>query len=77
MLQRALLRLHVLIIGDQLPIDVLDLVDGVENLLAEGGVGDAAVVLGFEDEAAIDPRTKAIQQMLRHGARKVDCNSGL
>ena len=70
LLQRPLLGLNIFVIGNQLPVDVLHLVDGVENLLAECGVGDAPVVLGFNDEAAIDPRPKAVQQMLRQSRLK-------
>ena len=78
LLQRSLLGLHVFIVGDQLPVDVLDLIDGVEDLLAEGGVGDAPVVFGVDDEAAIDARPKAIEQVLRQQwPESSDCNSGL
>ena len=56
--ESALLGLLVLIGADQAPVDVLDLVDGVEQLLAEGGVGDAAIVFGLQDEAALMPVPK-------------------
>ena len=62
--------LDVLIGADQAPVDVLYLVDGVEKLLAEDGVGNAAVVFRLDDEAAVDAGAKALQQML--GEREIE-----
>ncbi len=64
LLQSALLRLHIFVVAHQHPVNVLDLVNGVKNLQTKRRIGDAPVVLGFENEAAVDARTKAIQQML-------------
>ena len=62
--QGALLGLHILIGLHQPPIDGLHLIDGVENLLAEGGIGDAAIVARLIDVALVDPDAGALQQVL-------------
>jgi len=67
LIESALFGLHVLIGADEAPIDVLHLVDGVEELLAEDGVGDTAVVLRLDNEAAVDAGAKALQKMLGEG----------
>src|SRR5207248_6680368 len=46
------------------PINILDLRDRGFHLLAEGGVGNPAVVPGDADEAQIGLKSEALQQML-------------
>ena len=65
MREGAFLGLLILVGRDETPVDVFHLIDGVEKLLAEGGVGDAAVVLGLQDEAAVHAGAEALQQVLR------------
>ena len=77
LLQSALLGLHVLVGLHQPPVDGLHLVDGVENLLAEGRVGDAAVVERLIDEALVDPDARALQEVLGNGALKEEFTCGV
>ena len=64
LVEGALFGLLVFVGADQGPVDGFDLGDGVDDLLAEGGVGDAAVVDGFEDEALVELGTEALEQVL-------------
>jgi len=64
LVERPLLGLDVFIGVHQPPVNVLNLVDGVENLLAEGGVGDAAVVDRLVNKALVDPDAGSLKQVL-------------
>ena len=64
LVERVLLGLHILIGLHQAPVDGLDLIDGVENLLAERRIDNAAVVQRLVHEALVDPDARALQQML-------------
>ncbi len=64
LLERALLGLHVLIRVHQTPVNVLYLVDGVKNLLAKSGVGDAAIVDRLIVVALVYPDAGSQQQVL-------------
>ncbi len=65
LLQRAFLGLHIFVGLYQSPIDGLHLVDRVEDLLPESGVGDAAIIERLVHEALVDPDTCTLQQVLR------------
>ena len=69
--QGFLLHPHILVGIDQIPIHVFDLIDGGDDLQAEGNVGDFAVVLGDADEARVGKRSEALQQILRELELKV------
>ena len=60
----VLLGLHILVGLDQPPVNVLDLINGVENLLAEGGVRDAAVIHSLVNKSLVHPYARTLQQML-------------
>ena len=67
LIESALFGLDIFICADQAPVDVLHLIDGVEKLLAEYGVGDTAIVPRLDDEAAVDAGAKPLQKMLGKG----------
>ena len=60
-----LLHSYVFVGVDQIPIHILDLIDGGDDLQAEGDVGNFTIVLGDADEAHVGKGTEALQQVLR------------
>ena len=62
--QGALLHRHVLVSIDQVPVDVLNLRDGLDDLVAKGHVFNFAVVSGNADLAQVGIKAEALQQVL-------------
>ena len=62
--QRFLLHAHVFVGIHQIPIHIFDLVDGGDDLQAEGDVRNFTIVLGDADETQIRERAKALQKIL-------------
>ncbi len=60
--QRFILHASVLVSVDQVPIDVFDLVDTIDDLQAEGDVGKFAIVFGDANEAGVGRESEALQQ---------------
>ena len=69
--QSFLLHAHILEGIDKIPIHVFDLVDGGNDLQAEGDVGDLAVILGDADEARVGQKSETLQQVLRKAELEV------
>ncbi len=49
----------------QVPIDVLNLIQRIDDLQAESDIGEFAVVFRDADEASVGGETESLQQMLR------------
>ena len=62
--ERVLLHLHVLVGVDQIPVDVLDLVDGGDDLETKGDVGQFAVIFRDDDETLVGQEAETLQQVL-------------
>ena len=75
--ERALFYLHVLVCVDEIPINILDLVDGCNDLQAKGHVRYFAVVPRDADKAQVRPKSKTLQQLLMITARKLEFKRGL
>ena len=56
----------VLVGIDEIPVHVLDLIDGSGNLQPESHVGKFAVVAGDADEASVGRKPKTLQKMLSY-----------
>jgi len=69
--QRFLLHAHVFVGIHQIPIHIFDLVDGGDDLQAEGDVRNFTIVLGDADETQIRERAKALQKILRNSELEV------
>src|SRR5579872_6042952 len=63
--QRFLLHANILVSVDKIPVHVLDLVYGRDDLQAKRDIGNLAVVLGDSDESRIGKKSKTLQQVLR------------
>src|SRR5271169_312177 len=59
-----LLHADIFIGVDEIPVDVFNLIDGGDDLQAEGDVGNFPVVLGNADKASVGQRAEALQQVL-------------
>ena len=69
--ERLFLHPYIFVGVHQVPVHVFDLVDGGDNLQAEGNVGNFAVVFGDVNEARIGRKAKPLQQMLGHSSLEV------
>ncbi len=63
--QRLILHSRILIVVDQIPVDIFDLIHAVDNLQAESDVGKFTVVLGDMNKTGVRRKAKALQEMLR------------
>ena len=62
--QRFLLHANILVGVDQVPIHVFDLVDGGDDLQAEGYVGNLAIVPGDADKTRVGEEAPTLQEIL-------------
>ena len=62
--QSAFFGLLIFIRADQRPINAFYLRHRVNNLLTKAGIGNAAIVLRFHDEAPVQFGTETLQQVL-------------
>ena len=60
----TLLGSYVLVGVYQVPVDILDLGNSFDYLVAEGDVRDLAIIASDSNESGIQPRSKALQKML-------------
>src|SRR5450432_552904 len=74
--QRLLLHADVFVSEDQIPVHVLNLVDGGDYLQAESNVGNLAVIFGDANESSVGQRAKSLQQVLRDPKLKVRSELG-
>ena len=65
--QRLLVHPRLLIGADQIPVYVLDLSDGLDDLVLEGNVGDLLVVPGDTQIAQVGPEAESGKQLLLEG----------
>ena len=75
--QRFFFHALVLVGIDEIPVHVLDLIDGGDNLQAESHVGKFAVVFGDADEASVGRKSKTLQKMLSHSGLEAGVQGGL
>src|SRR5581483_12032594 len=61
--QCFLLNFHVLVCVDQIPIEVLNLVDGGNDLKTERDVCDLAIVFGDLNQTRIREESESLQKM--------------
>jgi hypothetical protein len=63
---QVLFRQPCILVGiHQIPVDVLDLIDGRNDLEAKRDIGNLAIVLGNANEAIIRSKAEALHQVLR------------
>ncbi len=74
--ERTLLHFHVFVGVDQVPVNILDLVDRCDDLQAKGNVRNFAIVLRDSDEASVRQKSKALQQRLADGGPEVGVEAG-
>src|SRR6202034_663114 len=65
--QRLILHAGVLVGIDQIPVNVFDLIDGINDLQTERYIGEFAIVFGDADEAGIRGKPEALQKRLGDG----------
>ena len=73
--QRLLFYLHVFIGAYQVPVNVLNLGNGADHLLAKGMLGNLLIIFGLHHQAAVDGGAKALQQMLPDRGAKIRTQS--
>ena len=77
---RLIIDLGLLVCADQIPINVLNLGDGRDDLVFETNVGDLLIVAGYAQVAEVRTKPEAGQQLLLNlkpeggiqGGRKIE-----
>ena len=69
--QRVLLHFDVLVSIHQVPVHVLDLIDGGDHLQAERDVGNLAVVFRDANEPRVRQKSQSLQQGLAESGTEI------
>ena len=76
--QRFILHAGIFVGVDQVPVDIFDLIDRIDDLQAESYIGKFAIVLGDANETSVGRKSKTLQQGLGESSNlKFELSCGL